>query len=277
MSPEAVTVTVVDHPLVVDALARIRDRTTPNALFRQNLERIGTLLMARATESLPTIDTTVETPLTQAPAKRLSVQPVVVPILRAGLGFVHAAQELLPDADVGFVGISRDEATFAPKPYVNKLPESLAGDGIATAVSALVGGTPSTTYAENIGVMAVTRVYAVQVFWYAGALAFLIGGFVPKISALISSIPTPVMGGVSILLFGLIASSGLRMLVESDVDYSQTRNLIVSGVVLVIGSGNLTLKFGDYEIPAMALATLVGVGLNLALPRPRVGAPVAES
>ena len=127
MSPEAVTVTVVDHPLVVDALARIRDRTTPNALFRQNLERIGTLLMAEATESLPTIDTTVETPLTQAPAKRLSVQPVVVPILRAGLGFVHAAQELLPDADVGFIGISRDEETFAPKPYVNKLPESLAG------------------------------------------------------------------------------------------------------------------------------------------------------
>jgi len=122
-----VTVTVVDHPLVVDALAQIRDRTTPNALFRQNLERIGTLLMARATESLPTVDTTVETPLTTAPAKRLQVQPVVVPILRAGLGFVHAAQELLPDADVGFIGISRDEATFAPKPYVNKLPESLAG------------------------------------------------------------------------------------------------------------------------------------------------------
>jgi uracil phosphoribosyltransferase len=122
-----VEVTLVEHPLVADALARIRDRTTPNALFRQNLERIGTLLLARATESLPTIDTMVATPLTDAPAKRLAVQPVVVPILRAGLGFVHAAQELLPDADVGFIGISRDEATFAPMPYVNKLPESLAG------------------------------------------------------------------------------------------------------------------------------------------------------
>ena len=124
---DGVTVTVVDHPLVVDALARIRDKTTPNALFRQNLERIGTLLLARATETLPTVDATVVTPLTDAPARRLAVQPVVVPILRAGLGFVHAAQELLPDADVGFVGISRDEATFAPKPYVNKLPESLTG------------------------------------------------------------------------------------------------------------------------------------------------------
>ena len=122
-----VTVTLVDHPLVADSLARIRDRATPNALFRQNLERIGTLLLAEATKLLPTRETTVETPLTTAPARRLAVQPVVVPILRAGLGFVHAAQELLPDADVGFIGISRDEATFQPKPYVNKLPESLAG------------------------------------------------------------------------------------------------------------------------------------------------------
>ncbi len=122
-----VTVTLVEHPVVADALARIRDASTPNALFRQNLERIGSLLLVTATESLPTVETTVETPLTAAPARRLAVQPVVVPILRAGLGFVHAAQELLPDADVGFIGISRDEETFAPKPYVNKLPESLAG------------------------------------------------------------------------------------------------------------------------------------------------------
>ncbi|MBA3286934.1 MAG: uracil phosphoribosyltransferase [Acidimicrobiia bacterium] len=126
MTTESVVVTLVDHPLVVDALARIRDRDTPNALFRQNLERIGTLLLATATATLPTVETTVTTPLTEAPARRLAVQPVVVPILRAGLGFVHAAQELLPDADVGFIGISRDEATFAPKPYVNKLPETLA-------------------------------------------------------------------------------------------------------------------------------------------------------
>ena len=122
-----VTVTVVDHPLVADSLARIRDRDTPNSLFRNNLERIGTLLLAEATRSLRTVDGTVETPLTTAPARRLAVQPVIVPILRAGLGFVHAAQELMPNADVGFVGISRDEETFQPHPYVNKLPESLAG------------------------------------------------------------------------------------------------------------------------------------------------------
>jgi uracil phosphoribosyltransferase len=123
----AVETTLVDHPVCTDALARIRDRDTPNALFRQNLERIGGLLIAEATRSLPTVDGTVETPLTTAPARRIAIQPVVVPILRAGLGFVGPAQDLLPNADIGFIGMARDEATHRPEPYVNKLPESLAG------------------------------------------------------------------------------------------------------------------------------------------------------
>lgn len=123
----SVEVTLVEHPLVQDSLARIRDADTPNPLFRTNLERIGTLLLAEATKTLPTVPGTVETPITTANVHRLAVQPVIVPVLRAGLGFVHAAQELMPMADVGFIGISRDEATFEPQPYVNKLPESLAG------------------------------------------------------------------------------------------------------------------------------------------------------
>jgi uracil phosphoribosyltransferase len=122
-----VETTLVDHPVCTDALAQIRDRATPNALFRQNLERIGGLLIAEATRSLPTVDGTVETPLTTAPARRIAVQPVVVPILRAGLGFVGPAQELLPNADIGFIGMARNEETHQPEPYVNKLPESLAG------------------------------------------------------------------------------------------------------------------------------------------------------
>ena len=116
---------VVDHPLVLDSLARIRDVTTPNALFRQNLERIGTLLIAEATQTLPTVSGTVQTPLTTAPSETISVQPVIVPILRAGLGFLRPAQELLPDADIGFIGIARNEETHQPEPYVNKLPEDI--------------------------------------------------------------------------------------------------------------------------------------------------------
>jgi uracil phosphoribosyltransferase len=122
-----VVTTHVQHPVVTDALARIRDRDTPNALFRQNLERIGTLLLAEATKDLPTVEGTVETPLTTAPARRIAVQPIVVPILRAGLGFVGAAQELLPNADICLIGMARNERTHEPEPYVNKLPESLAG------------------------------------------------------------------------------------------------------------------------------------------------------
>ena len=121
-----VDATVVEHPLVLDALARIRDVDTPNALFRQNLERIGELLLAEATRTLPTTDGTVITPLTEAPATRLSVQPVIVPILRAGLGFLAPAQQLMPNAEIGFVGIARNEETAQPEPYVNKLPEDLS-------------------------------------------------------------------------------------------------------------------------------------------------------
>src|SRR5262249_30488101 len=108
-------------------LAKVRDETTPNNVFRQELERIGTLLIVEATRTLATHEVSIRTPVEATTGQVLTTQPVVIPILRAGLGFLNAAQVLLPGADVGFVGISRDEATFEPKPYVNKLPEVLAG------------------------------------------------------------------------------------------------------------------------------------------------------
>jgi len=120
-----------------DSLARIRDRDTPNSLFRTNLERIGTLLLAEATRSLRTVDGTVETPITTAPAKRLAVQPVIVPILRAGLGFVHAAQELMPSADIRFLGLSRDEETFEPKPDVTVILVTTTFAVLATVAAGL--------------------------------------------------------------------------------------------------------------------------------------------
>ena len=127
MGDMPVVVHLVEHPLIADSLTRVRDETTPNSMFRQELERIGVLLLAEATRSLATHEVPVKTPVTATTGHVLTNQPVIVPILRAGLGFVHAAQELMPSADVGFIGISRDEATFEPKPYVNKLPETLAG------------------------------------------------------------------------------------------------------------------------------------------------------
>ncbi len=164
------------------------------------------------------------------------------------------------------------------KDFTPMLPESLFGDGLATAVSGAVGGTPSTTYAENIGVMAVTKVYATQLFWWAGAFAFLIGGFIPKFGAAISSIPTCVMGGISLLLFGLIATSGLRLLVQSGLDFSHSRNLILASVVLTIGigmeTGGYAIPLGKYTIPGMALAAFIGIILNLILPKESEGLAV---
>ena len=159
------------------------------------------------------------------------------------------------------------------KNYNDMLPRSLLGDGLSTMVSGFLGGTPTTTYAENIGVMSATRVYSTQIFWYAGGIAFIVGGFCPKIEAIITSIPS-VMGGVSLLLFGLIASNGLRMLVSNRVDFSKARNLMLVSAILVVGVGmetaGMKIPVGAYEIPGMATSAIVGVILNLCLPKDTV-------
>lgn len=157
------------------------------------------------------------------------------------------------------------------KDYRDMLPQSLVGDGLSTCISGFLGGPPTTTYAENIGVMSVTRVYSTQIFWYAGAFALVVGGFCPKIAALVQSIPSPVMGGVCLLLFGLIASNGLRMLVTHRVDFDDNRNLMIASVVIIIGVGmetaGLSIPLGDYVLPGMATSTLLGIILNAVMPR----------
>lgn len=145
------------------------------------------------------------------------------------------------------------------------LNRTLMGDGIATILASLVGGPPNTTYGENIGVLAITRAYSIYIFVGASIFAIMFG-FCGKVSALLGTIPTPVMGGVSVLLFGIIASSGLRMLVENNVDFKEKRNLIISSVILVIGIGGTALKFEKFTLEGMALASLTGIILNLILP-----------
>lgn len=146
------------------------------------------------------------------------------------------------------------------------LDRSMLGDGIATMIAACIGGPPNTTYGENIGVLAITRAFSIYVFLGAAFFA-IIFGFCGKISVLLSTIPGPVMGGVSILLFGIIASSGLRMLVENKVDFKIKRNLIISSVILIIGIGGAAIHIGKmFSLEGMALASIVGVMLNLILP-----------
>lgn len=118
-------VTEVDHPIVKDALAHMRSVETPNANFRAHLDRLGIILLAEATKSLPTRSTRVTTPLAETTQDVLAEVPLVVPILRAGLGFVTSVHHVLDDADLGFVGVTRNETTFEPELYTDKLPADI--------------------------------------------------------------------------------------------------------------------------------------------------------
>ena len=142
------------------------------------------------------------------------------------------------------------------------LHRSLLGDGISTMLSGFTGSVPTTTYGENMGVMAITGVYSVWVIGGAAVISILMA-FFGNVSAFISSIPTPVMGGITLLLFGVIAASGIRMIVEAKVDYSKSRNLILTALTFVVGLSGMALKIGTVELKGMALATVFGMLLSL--------------
>ncbi len=134
------------------------------------------------------------------------------------------------------------------------LGRAFVGDGVATMVSGAVGGTGVTTYAENIGVMTVTRIYSTLVFVIAALIAILLG-FSPKFGALIQTIPGPVLGGMSVVVFGLIAVAGARIWVVNQVDFSDNRNLIVAAVTLVLGAGNFSIQIGAFKLDGIGTAT----------------------
>jgi len=142
------------------------------------------------------------------------------------------------------------------------------GDGVATIVAGSAGGTGVTTYAENIGVMAATKIYSTAVFLVAGIMAILLG-FSPKFGALIQVIPLPVMGGVTIVVFGLIAIAGAKIWVDNQVDFSDNKNLLVAAITLVLGTGDYTLRFGEFALGGIGTATFGAIGLHALLNRKR--------
>lgn len=142
------------------------------------------------------------------------------------------------------------------------LHRSIFGDNFSTMLSGLIGSVPTTTYGENIGVMAVTKVYSVQVI--AGAAVFsMICSFIGKLSALIQTIPGPVIGGISFLLYGMIGTSGLRILVDSQVDYGKNRNQALTAVIFVTGLSGIKVSFGNVQLTGMVLACVTGMILSL--------------
>lgn len=180
----------------------------------------------------------------------LLIAPVAVILVAENLGHIKAVGAMT----------GRDLDAYMGRAFV--------GDGLATMVSGASGGTGVTTYAENIGVMAATKIYSTAIFVVAALIAIVLG-FSPKFGALLQSIPLPVMGGVSIVVFGLIAVAGARIWVQNNVDFSDNTNLIVAAVTLILGTGDYTLKIGDFALGGIGTATFGAIALHALLRRGR--------
>lgn len=176
------------------------------------------------------------------------IAPVAVILVAENLGHLKAV--------AGMTGRNMD-------PYMGR---AFVGDGLATMLSGSVGGSGVTTYAENIGVMAVTKVYSTLVFVAAALIAMLLG-FSPKFGALIHTIPGPVIGGASIVVFGLIAVAGARIWVQNRVDLSQNSNLIMVSVTTVLGAGDFALSLGGFTLGGIGTATFGAILLHALLHR----------
>jgi putative pyrimidine permease RutG len=184
-------------------------------------------------------------PVFKADAMAL-LAPVAIILVAENLGHIKAVSAMTGKNLDGYMG------------------RAFLGDGVATMLSGSLGGTGLTTYAENIGVMAVTRIYSTVVFVVAALIAIVLG-FSPKFGAVIQTIPGAVLGGVSIVVFGLIAVAGARIWVENRVDFSDNRNLIVAAVTLVLGAGDFTLKLGQFALGGIGTATFGAIILHAIL------------
>jgi len=148
------------------------------------------------------------------------------------------------------------------------LKNTLLGDGIATSVASLFGGPPNTTYSEVTGAVTITKAFNPAIMTWA-AIAAITLAFVGKLGALLSTIPTPVMGGIMLLLFGIIASIGLGTLIKEKVDLNCTRNMIIVSMILVFSIGGMTFNFGGVAFSGIGLGAIIGIFLNLVLPQSR--------
>lgn len=191
------------------------------------------------------------------PAFELNAITIIAPV--AVVSIIEHVGDVLAISET--VGKGRELVT---DPGLNK---TMVGDGIATFLAGIFGGPPNTTYGENIGVLALTKVFDSKVM-RIGAVFAIILSLVPKFGQLIQTIPNAVIGGISILLFGMIAAVGIRTLVESETDLKRSRNLVIASVILVLGLGGAVLEIGEMEFSGMALAAVVGIILNLILPDP---------
>lgn len=176
------------------------------------------------------------------------IAPVAFILIAENLGHIKAVEAMTGQAVSPYMG----RAFFA--------------DGLCTAMSSSMGGTGVTTYAENIGVMAVTKVYSTTVFVVAGLIAVLLG-LSPKFGAIIHTIPTPLLGGASIVVFGLITVAGVKIWLDNHIDFSKNANLIIAAVTVIMGAGDFSLHIGQFNLGGIGTATVVAIVLNLLFSR----------
>ncbi|NBM45282.1 solute carrier family 23 protein [Streptococcus equi] len=206
-----------------------------------------------------------------AKAQWLSVPAVAIPFLTYDITLYPSA--ILTMAPIAFVTMTEHFGhimvlnSLTKRDYFKDpgLEKTLTGDGLAQVIAGFLGAPPVTSYGENIGVMALNKIFSVYVIAGAAVIAGLLS-FVGKVSALIQSIPTPVIGGISIALFGVIASSGLKILIEAKVDMDNKKNLLIASVILVSGIGGLMLQINGLQISGVAFSTLLGIILYQLLP-----------
>ncbi|QPS72086.1 uracil permease [Lactococcus garvieae] len=207
-----------------------------------------------------------------AQANWLSLPTMEIPFLSYKWAFYPSA--ILTMAPIAFVTMTEHFGhimvlnSLTGKDYFKEpgLDRTLAGDGVAQVIASFIGAPPVTSYGENIGVMAITKIHSIYVIAGAAVLAVIVS-FIGKLTALLTSIPSPVIGGASIALFGVIAASGLKIIVENKINFDIKRNLLISSVVLVIGIGGMVLDITqNLQISSVAIATIIGIVLNLVLP-----------
>ena len=252
---------VIDPKNVIVFLVTLGVAVFGNILFRGFLSVIPILIavvsgyIAALCCGMVDFDAVASAPLFaipnfQLPKFRLDAILIILPVLLVIIS-EHIGHQVVTSKIVG-----RD---LLKEPGLHR---SLLGDNLSTMISGLIGSVPTTTYGENIGVMAVTKVYSVRVIAGAAVLS-IICSFVGKLSALIQTIPGPVIGGISFLLYGMIGASGIRILVDSQVDYGRSRNLTLTSVVFVVGLSGISVKFGNVQLTGMVLACIVAMVLSL--------------
>jgi putative pyrimidine permease RutG len=218
-----------------------------------NVAGLGTAINFAPIHAAPWLGLpTIQQPLFEAKAILL-IAPVALILIAENLGHFKAVSAMTGQNISPYMG----RAFFA--------------DGLCTALSGSVGGTGMTTYAENIGVMAATKIYSTVVFVIAGGFAILLG-LSPKFGALVSTIPVAILGGASIVVFGLITIAGARIWINSQVDFSQNGNMIVAAVSIVMGTGNFSLAIGGFDLGGIGTATFAAIGLNLLFNRASMSA-----